>query len=258
VTHESLARRAIIVTGARGALGTALVRHLVSRGARLVAGDINEEDPREAWDDDQTRDVVPVVADVATPKGARALVETCVATFGRVDGLVNNAAIAPPSDSGIESSDPELWMSVLKTNLIGPGLCLAAAVPHLSTNASVVNVASFVALLGSADAQPAYVASKGGLVSFTREAAVALAGRGVRVNAVCPGPLETILLPDALRRDPAARRQRLAHIPLGRFGTPDDVAPLICFLLSDEARYITGAVVPIDGGIGAAYVTSAD
>ena len=184
------------------------------------------------------------------------MIDHAVSTYGGVHVLFNNAGIFPADDGGILDTPPETWQKVMEVNLKGVWLGCRAAVPAMldSGGGSIINVASFVALVGAATAQMAYTASKGGVLAMTRELAVEYARKGIRANSICPGPIETPLLAELLS-DPARRQRRLVHIPMGRFGRPEEIAKAALFLASDDASFVTGSALVVDGGITAAYVT---
>jgi NAD(P)-dependent dehydrogenase (short-subunit alcohol dehydrogenase family) len=198
----------------------------------------------------------PVVVDVSDEGQVQAMIDTAVATYGGLHVLFNNAGIFPEDDGGVLDTPPETWQRVMEVNLKGVWLGCRAAVPAMleSGGGSIVNVASFVALMGAATAQIAYTASKGGVLAMTRELAVEYARRGIRANSICPGPIETPLLAELLA-DPDRRQRRLVHIPIGRFGRPEEIAKAALFLASDDASFVTGSALVVDGGITAAYVT---
>jgi NAD(P)-dependent dehydrogenase (short-subunit alcohol dehydrogenase family) len=197
-----------------------------------------------------------VTADVSDEAQVAAMVAAAVDTYGGLHVLFNNAGIFPDDDGGILDTPPETWQRVMDVNLKGVWLGCRSAVPAMldSGGGSIVNVASFVALMGAATAQIAYTASKGGVLAMTRELAVEYARRGIRANSICPGPIETPLLAELLA-DPARRQRRLVHIPIGRFGRPDEIAKAALFLASDDSSFVTGSALVVDGGITAAYVT---
>ena len=197
-----------------------------------------------------------VHADVSSEADAQAMIRTAVETFGRLDVLYNNAGVFPPDDGSVIDTPESVWDFTMNVNLKGVYLGCRFGIPAMleSGGGSIVNVASFVALMGAAAPQIAYTASKGGVLAMTREIAVEFARRGIRANALCPGPIETPLLADLLA-DPARRERRLVHIPIGRFGRPEEIANAALFLASDESSLMTGAALVVDGGITAAYVT---
>ena len=197
-----------------------------------------------------------VVVDVSDEDQVGAMVRRAIDTFGGLDILFNNAGIFPDDDGGILDTPPETWRRVMEVNLKGVWLGCRAAVPAMfaSGGGSIVNVASFVALMGAATAQVAYTASKGGVLAMTRELAVEYARQGIRANSICPGPIETPLLAELLA-DPVRRQRRLVHMPMGRFGRPEEIAKAALFLASDESSFMTGSALVVDGGITAAYVT---
>jgi NAD(P)-dependent dehydrogenase (short-subunit alcohol dehydrogenase family) len=199
---------------------------------------------------------VAVTVDVADERQVSAMVDAAVETYGGLHVLFNNAGIFPEDDGGVLDTPPDTWERVMQVNLKGVWLGCRAAVPAMleSGGGSIVNVASFVALMGAATAQIAYTASKGGVLAMTRELAVEYARRGIRANSICPGPIETPLLAELLS-DPVRRQRRLVHIPIGRFGRPDEIAKAALFLASDDASFVTGSALVVDGGITAAYVT---
>jgi NAD(P)-dependent dehydrogenase (short-subunit alcohol dehydrogenase family) len=197
-----------------------------------------------------------VRANVAEWDDCRAMVATAVDTYGGLHVLYNNAGIFPGDDGGVLDTPQETWRRVMAVNLEGVWLGCRAGIPAMldSGGGAIVNVASFVALMGAATAQIAYTASKGGVLSMTREIAVEYARRGIRANALCPGPIETPLLQELLA-DPDRRARRMVHIPMGRLGRAEELAKAALFLASDDASFMTGAALVVDGGITAAYVT---
>ena len=177
--------------------------------------------------------------------------------MGRIDVLMNNAGINPTDDESVLDTSLEAWQRVQDVNLRGVFLCCKHGIPHLllGDGGSVVNVASFVAVMGAAVSQISYTASKGGVLSLSRELGVEFARRGVRVNAICPGPVNTPLLEELFASDPEKARRRLVHIPMGRFGMAEEIAAAALFLASDESSFVTASSMMVDGGISAAYIT---
>jgi NAD(P)-dependent dehydrogenase (short-subunit alcohol dehydrogenase family) len=194
---------------------------------------------------------------VADAASVEAMVAAVVERFGGLDLAMNNAGISPPEDRSILETDLAAWRRVQDVNLTSVFLCAKAEIPAMRARGggSMVNVASFVAVMGSATSQISYTASKGGVLALSRELGVQLAREGIRVNALCPGPVRTPLLEELFAKDPVAAARRLVHVPLGRFAEPDEIARAACFLLSDDASFITASTFLVDGGIHAAYVT---
>ncbi len=247
-----------IVTGAAGGIGRASAEALAREGARLVLADLDgrrlEETAAALAAAGHT--VVAERVDVTQAADVRCLVERCVDEFGRLDVMFNNAGIFNDSDGSVVDTAEAVWDRVLAVNLKGVFLGCKFAIPAMLAGGggSIINTASFVALVGAAVSQCAYTASKGGVLALTREIAVEFARQGVRANALCPGPINTPLLADLLR-DEAARQRRFVHIPVGRLGEAAEIAEAVVFLASDESSYVTGAEFVVDGGITAAYVT---
>jgi len=233
--------------------------HLFAReGAKVVLTDIADEvgEAVAAAIRDGGAQAAYVHADVSRASDAEAMVRFAVDTFGGLTILYNNAGVFPERDGSVTETPEEVWDLTIDINLKGVYLGCRYGIPAMieSGGGAIVNVASFVALMGAATPQIAYTASKGGVLSMTREIAVEFARRGVRANALCPGPIETPLLKELLA-DPARRQRRLVHIPMGRFGLAEEIAKAALFLASDESSYMTGAALVVDGGITAAYVT---
>jgi NAD(P)-dependent dehydrogenase (short-subunit alcohol dehydrogenase family) len=199
-------------------------------------------------------------ADVADEDSVTALYARAREAFGHVDVLFNNAGISPTDDNSVLETTVEAWERVQAANLRSVFLCCKHGIPHLLANepptrGSVINTASFVAVLGSATSQISYTASKGGVVALSRELGVQFARRGVRVNALCPGPVDTPLLRELYSKDPEAAARRLVHVPSGRFATPEEIANAALFLASDESTYVNATAFMVDGGITGAYTT---
>jgi NAD(P)-dependent dehydrogenase (short-subunit alcohol dehydrogenase family) len=229
-----------------------------SEGARVVVSDVIEEAGEQAAEEIRAAggQAAFVRADVSRAADAEAMVRFAVETFGGLHVLYNNAGVFLADDGGTVETAEEVWDRVLAINLKGVWLGCKYGIPAMldSGGGSIINVASFVALMGAATPQIAYTATKGGVLSMTREIAVEYARKGIRANALCPGPIETPLLAELLA-DPAARARRMVHIPLGRLGQAEEVARAALFLASDESSLMTGAALVVDGGITAAYVT---
>ena len=247
-----------VITGAGSGIGRVAAGLFAAEGAAVVVADVTGDAAREtavAITDGGGR-ATAVAADVSDEAQAALAMAAATEHFGGLHVLFNNAGIFPGDDGGVLDTPPATWDRVMDVNLKGVWLCCRAAIPAMidSGGGSVVNVASFVALMGAATAQVAYTASKGGVLAFTRELAVEYARQGIRANALCPGPIETPLLAELLA-DPARRNRRLVHIPMGRLGRPDEVARAALFLASDESSFMTGSALVVDGGITAAYVT---
>jgi NAD(P)-dependent dehydrogenase (short-subunit alcohol dehydrogenase family) len=251
-----LAGRTALITGAAAGLGRVGAELFAREGARVVVADIVDGADTVAAIHDAGGAATAVTVDVADDDSVRAAVAHAVDAFGGLHVLYNNAGISPGDDDGPTSTSDETWQRVLDVNVTGVARCCRWGIPALleSGGGSIVNVASFVAHLGAATPQIAYTASKGAVLSMTREIAVIYARRGIRCNALCPGPVLTPLLAKFLDDD-AKRRRRLVHIPMGRFGEAIEIANGALFLASDESSFMTGQSLLIDGGITAAYTT---
>jgi NAD(P)-dependent dehydrogenase (short-subunit alcohol dehydrogenase family) len=249
-----LAGRVAVVTGGGGGIGLAAARRMRAEGATIVVGDL---DPvaGEAVADELGGLFVPV--DVAEQVAVDALFDAAAARYGAVDIAFNNAGISPPEDDLIENTELPAWQRVQDVNLKSVYLCCRAALRHMAAagRGSIVNTASFVAVMGSATSQISYTASKGGVLAMSRELGVQYARQGIRVNALCPGPVNTPLLQELFAADPERAARRLVHVPLGRFAEPEEIAAAVAFLASDDASFITASTFLVDGGISSAYVT---
>jgi NAD(P)-dependent dehydrogenase (short-subunit alcohol dehydrogenase family) len=247
-----------LITGAGSGIGRVAATLFAAEGARVVVADVLGDQADQAVGQivEAGGTAVAVVVDVADESQVADMVTAAVDTYGALDVLFNNAGIFPDDDGGVLDTPPETWQRVMDVNLRGVWFGCRAAVPAMlaSGGGSIVNVASFVALMGAATAQIAYTASKGGVLAMTRELAVEYARQGIRANSICPGPIETPLLAELLS-DPVRRQRRLVHIPMGRFGRPEEIARAALFLASDDASFVTGSALVVDGGITAAYVT---
>ncbi len=243
-----------VITGAASGIGRASAKTFVAEGARVVLADV-EDGPGRALA--ESLDSSYVHADVTDPEQVSALYRAASATCGGIDVLFNNAGISPPEDGSILETDLEAWRRVQEVNLTSVYLCCKLGIPHLLERGggSVINTASFVAVLGAATSQISYTASKGGVLAMSRELGVEFARRNVRVNALCPGPVNTPLLRELFAKDPERAARRLVHVPMGRFAEPEEIAAAAAFLASDDASFITASTFLVDGGIHAAYVT---
>ena len=247
-----------VITGAGSGIGRVAASLFAAEGAKVVVADVVADQAEAAVADIEAAGgtATAVTVDVSDEAQVGSMIDHAVASYGGVHVLFNNAGIFPDDDGGVLDTPPATWQKVMDVNLKGVWLGCRAAVPAMldSGGGSIVNVASFVALVGAATAQMAYTASKGGVLAMTRELAVEYARKGIRANSICPGPIETPLLAELLS-DPARRQRRLVHIPIGRFGRPEEIARAALFLASDDASFVTGSALVVDGGITAAYVT---
>jgi NAD(P)-dependent dehydrogenase (short-subunit alcohol dehydrogenase family) len=247
-----------IITGAGSGIGRETAFLFAREGAMIVVADVADEAGEGTVNQIKQAgsDAVFVHADVSRAKDVKNLVEVAQKNFGKLDIMMNNAGIFPDADGSVVDTAEEIWDQVMNINLKGVFLGCKYAIPALlaAGGGSIINVASFVAIMGAAVPQIAYTASKGGVLAMTREIAVEFARKNIRANAVCPGPVDTPLLASILS-DPAKRARRLVHIPTGRFCKPVEVANAALFLASDESSYINGTAFLVDGGITAAYIT---
>ncbi len=251
---RGLAGKVAVITGGASGIGAAAARRLSEEDVRVVVADLADDAGAQVASDVGGR---YIRADVTVPADVQALYQQTLLHFGRLDICVNNAGISPPDDDSILTTEPDVWRRVQEVNLTSVYLCCKYGIPHLlaAGAGAVVNTASFVAVLGAATSQISYTASKGGVLAMTRELGVQFARQGVRVNALCPGPVNTPLLRELFAADPERAARRLVHVPIGRFAEPTEIAAAIAFLASDDASFITASTFLVDGGITAAYVT---
>src|SRR2546429_7769214 len=247
-----------LITGAASGMGRTAANLFAAEGAKVVIADVTARTGEEAVQEIKSAggQAAFVRADVSKPAEVEAMVRFTIETFGGLHVLYNNAGFFRAEDEGTVERAEAIWDRVININLKGVGLGCKYGIPALlrSGGGSIINVASFVALMGAATPQIAYTASKGGVLALTREIAIEFARKGIRVNALCPGPVDTPLLQE-LFRDPERRKRRIVHIPMGRLARADEVAKAALFLASDESSYINGAAFTVDGGITAAYTT---
>jgi NAD(P)-dependent dehydrogenase (short-subunit alcohol dehydrogenase family) len=236
-----------VITGAASGIGAESARRFAAEGARVVGVDLSPSSEGE----------LAIEADVTNEDAVRGVYERVREEMGRIDVLFNNAGINPNDDTSVIETPLEAWQRVQDVNVRSVFLCCKHGIPHLidGGGGSVINTASFVAVMGAAVSQISYTASKGAVLSLSRELGVEFADRGVRVNALCPGPVNTPLLRELFSKDPERAAKRLVHIPMGRFGEPEEIAAAATFLASDDSSFVTGSTFLVDGGLSAAYVT---
>jgi NAD(P)-dependent dehydrogenase (short-subunit alcohol dehydrogenase family) len=250
-----LAGKVVVITGAGGGMGRDAALLFAEEGAQVCAADIDGGLAEQTAAD--AGGALAVQVDVADSASVQAMYEAAAQRFGGIDVLYNNAGISPAEDGSILETDEGAWDRVQDVNTKGVYLCCKHGIPYLLERGggSVINVASFVALVGAATSQISYSASKGAVLSMSRELAVQFARQNVRVNALCPGPVETPLLLRIFGDDPAAYERRRIHLPMGRLAQPREIVNAALFLASDESSYVTGSTFLVDGGLTAAYVT---
>jgi NAD(P)-dependent dehydrogenase (short-subunit alcohol dehydrogenase family) len=236
-----------VITGAASGIGATSARLFAAEGARVAGVDLAEGAEGE----------LAIQADVTDEDQVHGMYDQVHREMGRIDVLFNNAGISPPDDVSVLDTSLEAWQRVQDVNLRSVFLCCKHGIPHLldGGGGSVINTASFVATMGAATSQISYTASKGGVLALSRELGVEFARRGVRVNALCPGPVSTPLLQELFAKDPEQAARRLVHLPMGRFAEPEEIAQAAAFLASDDSSYITASTFLVDGGLTAAYVT---
>ena len=242
-----LSGKVCVITGAAGGIGGATAAAFEREGAHVIGVDLLEHSVGE----------LSLTADVTDEAAVSELYARVRRELGRIDVLFNNAGISPTDDASVLETGLEAWERVQATNLRSVFLCCKHGIPHLleSGGGSVINTASFVAVMGSATSQISYTASKGGVLALSRELGVEFAKRGIRVNALCPGPVDTPLLRELYAADPVAAQRRLVHVPMGRFAHADEIANAVLFLASDESSYVNATEFLVDGGISGAYTT---
>jgi NAD(P)-dependent dehydrogenase (short-subunit alcohol dehydrogenase family) len=247
--------KVVVITGSASGIGREAALLFSDEGAELCIADVVQEQGEQTAS--ECRDAFFQKVDVSDPKSVEDMYRATVGRYGGIDVLYNNAGIMPADDASILDTDANAWQRVQDVNTKGVYLCCKYGIPHLLDRGggSVINVASFVALMGAATSQISYTASKGAVLAMSRELSVEFARRGVRVNALCPGPVETPLLMRLFDETPGALERRLVHLPMGRLAQAREIAYGALFLASDESSYVNGATFLVDGGLTAAYVT---
>jgi NAD(P)-dependent dehydrogenase (short-subunit alcohol dehydrogenase family) len=254
VVPGRLQDKVAVITGAGSGIGLATARRFVAEGAKVVCADVDEASGQAAAAEVGGHFVA---VDVTDDEQVLAMYTSAEQTYGSVDIAFNNAGISPPDDDSILDTGIEAWDRVQRVNLTSVFLCCKHAIAAMKRGGggSIINTASFVAVMGSATSQVSYTASKGGVLAMSRELGVQFAREGIRVNALCPGPVNTPLLKELFATDPERAARRLVHVPLGRFAEPEEIAAAVAFLASDDASFITASTFLVDGGISGAYVT---
>ena len=247
--------KVVVITGAGGGMGREAALLFCEEGAQVCVADVDADAAEKTAAD--AGDAFAIRVDVSDSDSVREMYDRTTERYGGIDVLYNNAGISPPDDDSILVTEPDAWQRVQDVNTKGVYLCCKHGIPHLLKRGggSVINVASFVALFGAATSQISYTASKGAVLALSRELAVQFARQGIRVNALCPGPVETPLLLRIFGDDPAAYERRRVHLPMGRLAKPREIVNAALFLASDESSYVNGATFLVDGGLTAAYVT---
>jgi NAD(P)-dependent dehydrogenase (short-subunit alcohol dehydrogenase family) len=242
-----LAGRVCVVTGASGGIGAATIECFQREGARVLGADVAAGAPGD----------LSLQVDVTDEQQVIAMYARAREELGRIDVLFNNAGISPADDVSVLDTTLAAWERVQDVNLRGVFLCCKHGIPHLldAGGGSVINTASFVAVMGAATSQISYTASKGGVLALSRELGVEFARRGVRVNALCPGPVDTPLLQELYASNPEQAARRLVHVPMGRFARAEEIANGALFLASEESSFVTASTFLVDGGLSGAYTT---
>ncbi|GAB3138131.1 3-oxoacyl-ACP reductase [Marisediminicola antarctica] len=251
---QRLAGRVAVITGGASGIGLATARRLAAEGAKVVIGDLDVATGTAAA---KEAGGIFVQVDVTDEAQVDKLFAAADEEYGSVDIAFNNAGISPPDDDSIETTELPAWQKVQDVNLKSVYLCCRAALRYMvpQRSGSIINTASFVAVMGSSTSQISYTASKGGVLAMSRELGVQFARQGIRVNALCPGPVDTPLLRELFAKDTERAQRRLVHIPIGRFARADELAAAVAFLASDDSSFMTATTFMVDGGISAAYVT---
>ena len=254
LVSNRLAGKVAVITGGASGLGKAMAERFAREEASVVVADLDLDGARAVA---EAVGGTAVQVDVTSASEVAAMYQVAVDTYGGLDICCNNAGISPPDDDSILTTEIDAWRRVQEVNLTSVYLCCRSALPLLQARGggSIINTASFVALMGAATSQISYTASKGAVLSMSRELGVQFARENIRVNALCPGPVNTPLLQELFAKDPERAARRLVHIPMGRFGEAEEIAAAAAFLASDDSSFITGSTFLVDGGISAAYVT---
>jgi NAD(P)-dependent dehydrogenase (short-subunit alcohol dehydrogenase family) len=251
---KRLVGRVAVVTGGASGIGLASARRLASEGAKVVIADLDPAAGKAAADEIEG---LFVQVNVASEPDVENLYKQTFDTYGRIDIAFNNAGISPADDGSILETGIDAWRKVQEVNLTSVYYCCKHVLPYMQQQGkgSIINTASFVAVMGAATSQISYSASKGGVLAMSRELGVQFAREGIRVNALCPGPVNTPLLKELFAKDPEKAQRRLIHVPVGRFAEPEELAAAVAFLASDDSSFMTASTFLVDGGISGAYVT---